>query len=85
MTLEQLRCVAEVLNPTVPSYVSVFAGRIADIGVDPLPIMSKDIELLKKNTEAELIWATPRELLNIFKADAIGCHVITESNDIIKN
>jgi len=68
----------------VPSYVSVFAGRIADTGRDPLPLMAAAVELLKVNSLAELIWASPRELLNIFQADAIGCHVITVTNDILK-
>jgi transaldolase len=64
--------------------VSVFAGRIADTGRDPLPLMYNAVEMLKKNPSAELIWASPRELLNIFQADKIGCHVITVTNDILK-
>jgi len=84
MTLEQVRSVVAALEPAVPSYVSVFAGRIADTGRDPLPLMYHAVELLKKNPAAELIWASPRELLNIFQADAIGCHVITVTNDILK-
>lgn len=84
MTLEQVKNVCDSLNPNVPSYVSVFAGRIADTGVDPLPIMIDSIKILKNNPKAELIWASPRELLNIFQADEIGCHVITVTNDILK-
>ncbi|MBA4444731.1 transaldolase [Cylindrospermopsis raciborskii] len=84
MSLTQVRDVISVLNPHVPSYVSIFAGRIADTGRDPLPIMAGAIELLKMTPKAELIWASPRELLNIFQADAIGCHVITVTNDILK-
>jgi transaldolase len=84
MTLEQVRSVVAALNPSVPSYVSVFAGRVADTGRDPLPLMYHAVELLKKSPAAELIWASPRELLNIFQADAIGCHVITVTNDILK-
>lgn len=84
MTLEQVRNVVAALEPLVPSYVSVFAGRIADTGRDPLPLMFNAVELLKKNPAAELIWASPRELLNIFQADTIGCHVITVTNDILK-
>lgn len=84
MSLTQVRDVISVLNPHVPSYVSIFAGRIADTGRDPLPIMAAAIELLKMTPQAELIWASPRELLNIFQADAIGCHVITVTNDILK-
>lgn len=84
MSLTQVRDVISALNPHVPSYVSIFAGRIADTGRDPLPIMAAAIELLKMTPQAELIWASPRELLNIFQADAIGCHVITVTNDILK-
>jgi transaldolase len=84
MTLTQVRDVVAALAPDVPSYVSVFAGRIADTGRDPLPLMAAAVELLKVNSLAELIWASPRELLNIFQADAIGCHVITVTNDILK-
>jgi transaldolase len=84
MTLEQVRSVVASLDPMVASYVSVFAGRIADTGRDPLPLMYHAVELLKKAPAAELIWASPRELLNIFQADSIGCHVITVTNDILK-
>ncbi len=84
MTLAQVRDVAAALNPEVASYVSVFAGRIADTGRDPVPLMTAAVELLKVAPAAELIWASPRELLNIFQADAIGCHVITVTNDILK-
>ncbi len=84
MTLEQVSRVVDVLNPEVPSYVSVFAGRIADTGVDPLPLMIKAIDILKAASSSELIWASPRELLNIFQADEIGCHVITVTSDILK-
>jgi transaldolase len=84
MTLAQVRDVVAALDPAVPSYVSVFAGRIADTGRDPLPLMAASVELLKVAPKAELIWASPRELLNIFHADAIGCHVITVTNDILK-
>jgi transaldolase len=84
MTLNQVKEVIEVLNPNIPSYVSVFAGRIADTGRDPVPIMAKAIELLKSNPKSELIWASPRELLNIFHAESIGCHIITVTSDILK-
>jgi len=83
MTLEQVRNVAAALDPNIPSYVSVFAGRIADTGYDPVPLMSNAIEILKDLPAAELIWASPRELLNIFQADEIGCHIITVTNDIL--
>lgn len=84
MTLTQVRDVVAALSTDVASYVSVFAGRIADTGVDPLPLMAAAVEMLKMNSKAELIWASPRELLNIFQADAIGCQVITVTNDILK-
>jgi len=67
-----------------PSCVSVFAGRIADTGRDPVPLMAEAVAILRDAPEAELIWASPRELLNIFQADAIGCHIITVTNDILK-
>jgi len=84
MTLTQVRDVVAALNPNVPSYVSVFAGRIADTGRDPVPLMAAAVEILKITPAAELIWASPRELLNIFQADAVGCHVITVTNDILQ-
>jgi len=84
MTLKQVRDVVASLNPDVPSYISVFAGRIADTGCDPVPLMVDAVEQLKIAPAAELIWASPRELLNIFQADEIGCHVITVTNDILK-
>lgn len=84
MTFNQVRYVVDSLDPNVPSYVSVFAGRIADTGCDPIPLMRAAVECLKMAPAAELIWASPRELLNIFQADQIGCHVITVTNDILK-
>jgi transaldolase len=84
MSLGQVRDTVASLDPDVPSYVSVFAGRIADTGRDPVPLMAAAVELLRIKPAAELIWASPRELLNIFQADAIGCHVITVTNDILK-
>ena len=84
MTLNQVRNVVASLDPNIPSYVSVFAGRIADTGYDPVPLMTTALEILKVAPAAELIWASPRELLNIFQADEIGCHVITVTNDILK-
>jgi transaldolase len=83
MTLAQVRGIVEVLNPVVASYVSVFAGRIADTGIDPVPLMAKALGLLKVNSKAELVWASSREILNIFQADAIGCQVITVTQDIL--
>lgn len=84
MTVEQVKRVADRLAPDTPAIVSVFAGRIADTGRDPVPIMAEAVKVLKSKPKAELIWASPRELLNIFQADAIGCHIITATNDILK-
>jgi transaldolase len=84
LTLEQVERVTERLAPQTPAIVSVFAGRIADTGVDPMPIMKKAVQVLKGRPKAELIWASPRELLNVFQADAVGCHIITATNDILK-
>ena len=84
MTLAQVRDTVAALDARVPSYVSVFAGRIADTGRDPVPLMAAAVEILKLKPASELIWASPRELLNIFQADAIGCQVITVTNDILK-
>ena len=84
MTLNQVREVAASLDPAVPSYISVFAGRIADTGRDPIPHMVEAVELLKEMPQAELIWASPRELLNIFHADSIGCHIITVTHGMLK-
>lgn len=83
MTLDQVYDVAESLAEAPSSYISVFAGRIADTGRDPLPIMQKSLELMQPHPHLELIWASPRELLNIFQADDIGCHIITVTNDIL--
>jgi len=83
MTVDQVRRVADRLAPDTPAIVSVFAGRIADTGRDPVPIMAEAVKVLKSRPKAELIWASPRELLNIFQADAIGCHIITATNDIL--
>jgi len=84
MTLAQVNEVAAAFQADVPSYVSVFAGRIADTGRDPIPVMVASLERLKPMPKAELIWASPRELLNIFQADAIGCHVITVTDSILE-
>ncbi|HUI60052.1 MAG TPA: transaldolase [Steroidobacteraceae bacterium] len=83
MTLRQVRSVLEALSPGVSSYLSVLAGRIADTGVDPLPLMAEAVRMASTHPRVELIWASPRELLNIFHADRIGCHIITASRDIL--
>ena len=83
MTPTQVVEVADSLAPGIPSYLSVFAGRVADTGRDPVPLMEECVETLRNRPECELIWASPRELFNIFQADAIGCHIITVTNDVL--
>jgi transaldolase len=83
MTLPQVRQIAERLAPGTPAIVSVFAGRVADTGIDPVPLMREAVDILKARPKAELLWASPRELLNIFQADEIGCQVITVTNDVL--
>jgi transaldolase len=84
MTLDQVRDVSAALADGPSAYVSVFAGRIADTGRDPVPLMETAVELLKPYPNLELIWASPRELLNIFQADAVGCHIITATHDLLQ-
>jgi len=83
MTIEQVRMVTRVVSPHARAFVSLFAGRVADTGVDPVPLMSEAVRILKERPGAELIWASPRELLNIFHAETAGCHIITVTNDIL--
>jgi len=83
LTLEQVRGVAAALNPAVPSVVSVFAGRIADTGVDPMPLLVECGKLLANQPKADLLWASVREVLNIFQADACGCGIVTVPHDIL--
>jgi transaldolase len=83
MTLDQVREVTRRLRGGAPACVSVFAGRIADSGRDPIPLMTEAVSILRDAPGAELIWASPRELLNIFQADDIGCHIITVTHDIL--
>jgi len=84
MTLEQVSVISKALEGHTPSYISVFAGRIADTGYDPMPLMKEAVEIMSPYQNQELIWASPRELLNIFHADDVGCHVITVTHDILK-
>src|SRR5439155_6076841 len=83
LTVDQVQRVAECLAPDVASCVSVFAGRIADTGVDPIPIMAKSVRIVEPLTRAEIIWASPRELLNVVQADEVGCHIITATADVL--
>jgi transaldolase len=84
LTLDQVRSASDALAGGPPSCISVFAGRIADTGRDPVPIMAAAVDLLRPHPQMELIWASPRELLNVFQADAVGCHIITATADILK-
>jgi transaldolase len=84
MTLEQVRDVATVLQDGPSACISVFAGRVADTGRDPVPLMAAAVELASLADNIQLIWASPRELLNLFQADQIGCHIITVTEDILK-
>jgi transaldolase len=84
MPLDQVREVVDAVAGGAPSCISVFAGRMADTGADPVPHMAAAVKLLRAAPAAELIWASPRELLNIFQADEIGCHIITVTHDILK-
>lgn len=83
MTCEQVRSIENVLNPEIPSYVSIFAGRIADTGIEPTETITESLKILKNNSLSEIIWASPRELLNIFQAEAIGCHAITVTSGLL--
>ena len=83
MTNDQVKYIIDALSPEVESCVSVFAGRIADTGRDPVPIMKTCVETLSQNRKSQLIWASPRELLNVFQADTVGCHIITATSDIL--
>ncbi len=83
MTLDQVKTAIKMLDKKIPNIISVFAGRIADTGRDPIPIMKDCLNEMKNNPSSELLWASSREFLNIFQADTIGCHIITVTNDII--
>jgi transaldolase len=84
LTLQQVQEVTDALANHTPAIVSVFAGRIADTSVDPIPLMSECLKLMKSKPKAELLWASPREILNIFQADECGCHIITVTHDMLK-
>ena len=83
MTARQVESVAQALETGPGAYVSVFAGRVADTGRDPMPIMRESVALMARNPKLELIWASPRELLNVFHADEAGVHIITATHDIL--
>jgi transaldolase len=82
-TVDQVRAVIEHLDPRTPAMISVFAGRIADTGVDPMPVLLKALQLIASHPKAELLWASPREILNVVQAHAMGCHIITVTHDLL--
>ena len=84
LALDQVGHIALALRGGAPSYISVFAGRVADTGRDPIPLMKSALELMAPEPSTQLVWASPRELLNIFQADEIGCHIITVTSDVLK-
>lgn len=83
-TTAQVELVTAAVKDGAPSYISVFAGRIADAGVDPMPIMARSVDVMVQAPRAELIWASPREVLNLVQADQVGCHIITMTHDLLK-
>jgi transaldolase len=83
-TTAQVELIAEAVADGAPSYISVFAGRIADAGVDPMPIMARSVEIMTRAPRSELIWASPREILNLVQANEVGCHVITITHELLK-
>lgn len=84
MTLSQVKEVTKALSEGPSAIISIFAGRIADTGLDPMPLMREALNIMRPHAQLELLWASPRELLNIFQADEMGCHIITVTNDVIK-
>ncbi len=84
LTLDQVREITAALDPKTPAIISVFAGRIADTGRDPVPLMREAVAIAKAKPKAQVLWASPRELLNIFQAEECGCHIITVTNEILK-
>jgi transaldolase len=84
LTLDQVAQVIEALHPDTPAIVSIFAGRIADTGIDPMPIMKAAAAMLRARPLAKLLWASPRELFNIFQADEAGCHIVTVPPEILQ-
>ena len=83
-TLEQASEIVDVLCPETPAILSVFAGRVADSGRDPVPHMKQVVEIAAAKPKSEVLWASPRELLNVYQADQAGCHIITATNDLLR-
>ena len=84
LTLDQVSDICLVLRGGAPAYVSVFAGRIADTGRDPVPVMAAAVEIARPAPNVEIIWASPREVLNVMQANLVGCHIITATSDVLK-
>jgi transaldolase len=83
-TTAQVELITAAVKDGAPSYISVFAGRIADAGIDPMPIMGRAVQIMLDAPGSELIWASPREVLNVVQADQVGCHIITVTHDLLK-
>jgi transaldolase len=83
-TTAQVELITEAVKNGAPSCISVFAGRIADAGIDPVPIMKRSVEIMVQAPRSELIWASPREILNVVQADQVGCHIITVTSDLLR-
>ena len=83
-TTAQVELITEAVKAGAPSYISVFAGRIADAGIDPVPLMARAVDIMVQAPRSELIWASPREILNVVQADQVGCHIITVTHDMLK-
>jgi transaldolase len=83
-TTAQVELITTAVRDGAPAYISVFAGRIADAGIDPMPIMARSVDIMVSAPRAELIWASPREVLNVIQADQVGCHVITMTHDLLE-
>jgi transaldolase len=83
-TTAQVELITAAVKDGAPSYISVFAGRIADAGVDPVPVMARSVNIMAQAPRSELIWASPREILNLVQADQVGCHIITITHDLLK-
>src|SRR5581483_2510725 len=83
-TTAQVELITHAVKDGAPSYISVFAGRIADAGIDPVPIMARSVDVMVEAPRSELIWASPREILNVVQAHAVGCHIITVTHELLK-
>src|SRR4029077_17787938 len=83
-TTAQVELLTEAVKDGAPSYISVFAGRIADAGIDPVPIMARSVDIMLQAPRAGLMWGSPREILNLVQADQVGCHIITVTHDLLK-